>query len=145
MTIINCRNCGGDHHGSNVCPFIEAPCVVCGDMTIMACSDCAIDSGGKTSVHVCMKEKCRKRHETTHAPKPSNEVRAAIERVLHSYKAETFGKLLMFLANEDAVMRMMASHDETVSGWRILSPTERHKRVEYMRAALLALAKECEG
>ena len=71
MTIKDCPVCGGIHYGSNVCPFIEAPCVVCGDMTIMACSDCAIDSCGKTSVHVCKKSKCRDQHEPTHAPAPS--------------------------------------------------------------------------
>lgn len=43
------------------------PCVVCGDLTVMACSDCAIDSGGKTSVHVCTKSACMTWHErTTH-------------------------------------------------------------------------------
>lgn len=46
MVIRNCPNCGGEHWGSTKCPYIEAPCVVCGDMTVMACSDCAIDSGG---------------------------------------------------------------------------------------------------
>src|ERR1700688_795371 len=63
MTIQNCSICGGMHFGSNECPFIESPCVVCGDMTIMACSDCAIESGGKQSVHVCKKTECRHEHE----------------------------------------------------------------------------------
>jgi hypothetical protein len=34
-------------------------------MTIMACSDCAID--GKPGVHVCGKGGCRDQHETEHA------------------------------------------------------------------------------
>ena len=63
MTITDCPKCGGTHYGSHVCPYIEAPCVVCGDQTVMACSDCAIDSGGKVSVHVCRKRICRDRHE----------------------------------------------------------------------------------
>lgn len=78
-----------------------------------------------------------------------NEVRAAIERAfINSRKIggewASHATFLKAIANEDAVMRMMASHDETISGWRILSPTERHKRVEYMRAAVLALAREIE-
>lgn len=63
MTITDCPQCGGTHYGSHSCPFIDAPCVVCGDATVMACSDCAIDSGGKQSVHVCGKRECRERHE----------------------------------------------------------------------------------
>lgn len=63
MTIRDCPTCGGTHFGSHKCPFIEAPCVVCGEMTIMACSDCAIDSGGKERVHVCGKSTCRDAHE----------------------------------------------------------------------------------
>jgi hypothetical protein len=66
MTIRNCPNCGGDHFGSNKCPYIKAPCVICGTSTILACSDCAIDSGGKNSVHVCNKTECRNEHEKLH-------------------------------------------------------------------------------
>lgn len=62
-----CPDCGGMHFGSLKCPFIKAACVICGDQTILACSDCAIDSGGKASVHVCQKSECRDRHEMTHA------------------------------------------------------------------------------
>lgn len=61
MGIENCPNCGGTHIGSNKCPFTKAPCVICGDPTIMACSDCAIETG--KSVHVCVKSKCRDTHE----------------------------------------------------------------------------------
>lgn len=61
--VINCPECGGDHFGSYKCPFIKAPCCVCKDPTIFACSDCAIDSGGKASVHVCGKAECRHEHE----------------------------------------------------------------------------------
>lgn len=67
MTIKDCPNCGGTHYGSMKCPYIEAPCIVCGDGTILACSDCAINSGGKSSVHVCKKPKCRKAHDKIHA------------------------------------------------------------------------------
>jgi hypothetical protein len=63
MTIQNCPNCGGTHFGSFKCPYIKEPCSVCGELTIMACSDCAIDSGGKKSVHVCQKSECRDKHE----------------------------------------------------------------------------------
>jgi hypothetical protein len=38
-------------------------CVVCGDLTEWACSDCAIDTG--STVHVCNKTKCRDIHEET--------------------------------------------------------------------------------
>lgn len=63
MTIKDCPNCGGDH-GSNVCPYTNEACVVCGTMTILACSDCAIETG--RSVHVCAKSDCRDAHEMQH-------------------------------------------------------------------------------
>lgn len=63
MTIQDCPKCGGTHFGSHKCPFIEEPCAVCGDLTVLACSDCAINSGGRTSVHVCAKPECRDKHE----------------------------------------------------------------------------------
>jgi hypothetical protein len=66
VTIQNCPICGGTHFGSNQCPFIVAPCVVCGQMTIFACSDCAIDSGGERSVHVCSRPECQREHEKLH-------------------------------------------------------------------------------
>ena len=68
MTILNCQNCGGTHYGSLECPFKKAPCVICGSDTILACSDCAINSGGKTSVHVCEKAECRDAHEQADHP-----------------------------------------------------------------------------
>lgn len=67
MTILNCPRCGGTHYGSNGCPYIEAPCSVCGKLTILACSDCSIDSGGKRSVHVCSNSGCRDVHERQHS------------------------------------------------------------------------------
>jgi hypothetical protein len=71
LTITNCPVCGGEHWGSYKCPYIEAPCVVCGTPTIVACADCAINSGGKESVHVCDKSECRHTHERlVHPPKP---------------------------------------------------------------------------
>ena len=70
MNIQNCPNCGGMHFGSHECPFITAPCIVCGTQTILACSDCAIDSGGQTSVHVCVNPACRDEHEKLHADAP---------------------------------------------------------------------------
>lgn len=63
MTILDCPKCGGIHYGSHECPYTSAPCVVCGEQTVMACSDCAIDSGGKVSVHVCARSECRDTHE----------------------------------------------------------------------------------
>lgn len=71
-TALNCPHCGGTHIGTSKCPFISAPCVVCSDATILACSDCAINSGGKNSVHVCAKKECRDRHEADfHSTTPS--------------------------------------------------------------------------
>lgn len=64
MTIRGCPNCGGTHFGSIKCPYISAPCIVCGEATILACSDCAIDTG--KSVHVCEKSECRDAHEIAH-------------------------------------------------------------------------------
>lgn len=63
MIIVTCPNCGGTHIPFGECPFIKSPCVVCGDETIFACSDCGINSGGKESVHVCGKSACRDQHE----------------------------------------------------------------------------------
>lgn len=63
-----CGNCGGRHYGSpsGYCPYTSAPCVVCGESTIYACYDCAIDSGGKKSVHICTKGACQWEHEQLH-------------------------------------------------------------------------------
>ncbi len=63
MTIENCGNCGGTHYGSLKCPYISAPCIICGDETILACSDCAINAGGTQSTHVCKKVDCQNAHE----------------------------------------------------------------------------------
>ena len=38
-------------------------CTVCGERTDWACSDCAIDSGGRKTVYVCNKTACRDAHE----------------------------------------------------------------------------------
>lgn len=63
-----CANCGGRHYGDppGYCPYVSSPCVICGDDTIYACSDCAIDNGGKKSVHVCAKAECQTKHEKLH-------------------------------------------------------------------------------
>lgn len=63
MIIQDCPNCGGIHYGSLKCSYIKTPCVICGEETIFACSDCAIESGGNSAVHVCAKTECRDRHE----------------------------------------------------------------------------------
>lgn len=65
-----CGNCGGRHYGSprDYCPFTSAPCVVCGDATIYACSDCQIDTA--KSVHVCGKVNCQRAHEKLHPERP---------------------------------------------------------------------------
>ena len=62
----NCPNCGGIHFGTRFdnCPFVKAACVVCGDDTIYACSDCRIDTG--QSVHVCADPRCQQEHEKLH-------------------------------------------------------------------------------
>lgn len=66
MTILNCPICKGNHFGSIKCPFILKPCIICKVETILACSDCAINSGGKLSIHICENSKCRKEHEINH-------------------------------------------------------------------------------
>ena len=43
-------------------------CIVCGELTVWACSDCAIDTGG--TIHVCNKTKCRDEHEKVCNNKP---------------------------------------------------------------------------
>lgn len=62
IAVGDCPNCGGTHFGSFKCPFTKSPCVICGEDTIMACSDCAIETG--KSVHVCTKPGCRDEHES---------------------------------------------------------------------------------
>lgn len=67
--IVHCEVCGGTHYGGPTCPYqLPAPCIVCGVMTVFACSDCAIDSGGQCRIHVCAEESCRRTHEAFHAP-----------------------------------------------------------------------------
>ena len=77
----------------------------------------------------------------------SDEVKTAIERAIgrgtNSEEQEVIADALKAFANEDAVVRMMASYNETQSAWNILSVGERYKRIDDMRAALLALAREC--
>ena len=69
MTIKDCPTCGGTHYGVIKCPYILAPCVICGAPTIYACSDCAIDAAGRASVHVCSQSGCMDAHEAqAHAP-----------------------------------------------------------------------------
>jgi hypothetical protein len=60
------------HFGSSKCPFIEAPCSICGDLTVLACSDCAIESGGRETVHVCNKSECRDEHERRNPQHPKS-------------------------------------------------------------------------
>ena len=72
MTITDCLNCGGIHYGSHTCPFNPAePCIICGDKTIYACSDCAINSGGTKAVHVCERSACRDAHEAAAGCSPA--------------------------------------------------------------------------
>jgi hypothetical protein len=66
MTIKDCPHCGGTHYGSIRCPQTSYPCSVCGDPTALACSDCAIDSGGNKTVHICGKKECRLEHDKVH-------------------------------------------------------------------------------
>lgn len=68
-----CPNCGGMHFGTFGCPYIKAPCVVCGADTVLACADCGINSGGKSVPHVCSNSACRDQHEATHAAQPDTD------------------------------------------------------------------------
>jgi hypothetical protein len=70
MTITNCQRCGSTHYGSTECPYIEAPCIICGKPTIMACADCSIESSGTKSVHVCGNPSCRTEHERLNPQHP---------------------------------------------------------------------------
>ena len=63
MTIKDCPTCGGTHYGINKCPYVLAPCVICGAPTIYACSDCAIYAAGLASTHVCPHPECQDIHE----------------------------------------------------------------------------------
>jgi hypothetical protein len=101
MTIQNCPTCGGTHFGSNVCPFIPAPCAICGDETILACSDCAIDSGGKRSVHVCQKSECRKLHEFAVHGSDSAPRRAPLDRKRGEDRAEHLTRILRAILHAD--------------------------------------------
>lgn len=68
MSITDCPNCGGTHFGTYECPYTSAPCVVCGTATVLACSDCGIETG--KSVHVCAKAECRNAHEQKNPQHP---------------------------------------------------------------------------
>ncbi len=77
----DCPNCGGIHFGARFddCPFIKAPCVVCGADTIYACSDCQIDYG--KSVHICGNNNCQREHENLHPDKkPQDLMPEIVER-----------------------------------------------------------------
>ena len=77
-----------------------------------------------------------------------DEVKAAIERA--AIMAEGSLRLwlaalwLRRLAKEDLVTRKIASHGMTVSEWRGLGFYDQRKRSAAVRAAILALARECE-
>ncbi len=43
--------------------YVVKPCVVCGQDTSFACSDCAINGAGREQVHVCPTLSCQKEHE----------------------------------------------------------------------------------
>lgn len=68
MTIENCSRCGGTHFGSHECPYTLAPCMICGEQTIWACSDCAIETSKR--VHICQKTSCRDEHERRNPQHP---------------------------------------------------------------------------
>ena len=84
----------------------------------------------------------------------SNEVKAAIERAIgrgtNSEEQEVIADALKAFANEDAVVRMMAeaAHNETAGlnepKWDTLTNYSQAIWSKAMRAALLALARECE-
>ena len=86
-----------------------------------------------------------------------NEVRAAIERAREPWSRnfvpktrERLALQLKALANKDAVVRMMAeaAHNKTAGlnepKWDTLTNYSQEVWSKAMRAALLALAKECE-
>jgi hypothetical protein len=74
----SCPNCGGTHFGSYECPFTSSPCVICGQPTVYACSDCAIESGGQASVHVCNRTPCLDEHERLNPQHPKMETLNAV-------------------------------------------------------------------
>jgi hypothetical protein len=47
---------------------VGGPCSVCGTATILACSDCRIDTGGM--VYVCSRRICREEHDKVCTRKP---------------------------------------------------------------------------
>lgn len=117
MTIKMCPCCGGDHYGSNKCPFIEAPCVVCGDMTVMACSDCAINSGGRESVHVCVKPECRDRHEAIiHASAPAAEY--SVDDICSMALAANWRPIETALKDDTRILLFTRRHGCLVGTWR---------------------------
>lgn len=60
-----CLNCGEPQaHFGQKCPYTKLPCVICGQPTIYACSDCQIDK--HETVHVCAKIDCQEKHEAIH-------------------------------------------------------------------------------
>jgi hypothetical protein len=122
MTIRNCPVCGGDHFGSVACPYIPAPCVVCGEQTVMACSDCAIESGGRRSVHVCAKRECRDHHEAAHHPPraekttPVREYWEWLEKLVaddtpRSEDHAISGRRWTFTRNQDGTITMLCLED----------------------------------
>jgi len=64
---MNCPHCDETMHSAEECPYTKGVCIICGDDTIWACSDCAVDTG--KSVHVCKKTDCRDTHESSEVHK----------------------------------------------------------------------------
>lgn len=65
---------------------IILPCLVCGDLTQLACADCAIDSGGAAKPHICRRPSCRNAHERAFHP----DQKADFMRVESSVGADGF-------------------------------------------------------
>jgi hypothetical protein len=91
--------CGGTHYGSYKCPFIPGRCAVCGDETVLACSDCAINSGGTRSVHVCQKTECREAHEA--AVHGSESKRSTLDRKRGEDRADHLTRILRAILHAD--------------------------------------------
>lgn len=117
-TITECPKCGGTHIGGRTghCPYDDLrPCVICGNKTAYACSDCKIET--RNTVSVCHKTECRDAHEVAvHPPatgdalEPDADVRRQIQ--------ELVAMICINEPSEDVVARIAAFVDERVRAER---------------------------
>jgi len=97
-----------ERHCCTVCDS-QKLCTICGDQTLLACSDCRIDF--QTTVYVCKKSDCRDEHER----KCSACLREIREQLLAALKALIeHSPVREVLAPRESLGSLMAQADRAI-------------------------------